>query len=73
MPIFDPIEKRLKAPNPEQQLPLFCAENVLAISQHMTPPSAAHWSLEHCHIAPLLSLKSRALLPLNSSTCENQL
>lgn len=47
-PILDPMVNRFMALIPEQQLPLCCDSGFADISQHINPPSAAHW-FEHCH------------------------
>lgn len=55
VPNFDPMENRLKALTPGQQLRLYRASNSVATSQHISPPSPGHLS-EHPHAVtpPLL-------------------
>lgn len=44
VPSSDPIENKLKALSPEQQLPFNFASQVWVISQHINPPSPGHLS-----------------------------
>ena len=70
VPNLDPMENRLMALTPEQQLPLCRSVSTAEISQHNSPPWAAQRS-EHCHIMGTRWLKSYALSPLYSSARED--